>query len=170
LLLTEVNYFMSIIKKLTKQTTQIGLVSSSLSYIRQSEYENSLETSLRTDSNVPPSNEYPISIDNSEKNRTSTIESDILSRTDSMNVENETFKFDNRDNLLPLDKQMKMHKKREGEYIYMQIDSQKRRKTDTSASYIGSLAVSKFEEGVMSPKSHTKGNKTRETKLYLKKR
>jgi hypothetical protein len=119
--------------------------------------------------NVPPSNEYPISIDNSEKNRTSTIGSEILSRNDSMNVENEKFKFDNRDHILPLNKKMK--KKREGEYEYMHIDSKKRRKTDTSGSYIGSLAISKFEDGAISPSSLTKHmGKGKGRKLYLKKR
>ena len=163
-LLEELDKFNHIMGRLKRQTTQIGLVSSSLSHFRQSEYENSLDTSMHVDTGVPPSNEYPISIDNSEKNQVSTLCSEILSRTDSVGVEGGTdfLRFDN-SGKAELGKKMRMRKKREGEIL--QIGSKKRRETETSGSQLNSLPVSKFEEGVVSPIA--KGRKRR--KLYSRK-
>jgi hypothetical protein len=83
-----------------------------------------------------------------------------------MNVDSDTFKFDNREHLLPLNKKMKMNKKIKGEIMH--INSSKRRKTETSGSYMGSLAISKFEDGAISPCSNARNKGKR--KLYLKKR
>ena len=134
--------------QLKDQTTKIGLESSSShSYIRQSEYENSSD--YQTDTFPNPSQEFLISNDNSENNRKLTLESDILSIADSINLED-------RSDLRKYEKQhvkllnRKMKKKKEGE-IY-EIDSEKRKKTDEIGSQLG-IMISNFKEGMNSPKS-----------------
>ena len=99
--------------QLKDQTTKIGLESSSShSYIRQSEYENSSD--YQTDTFPNPSQEFLISNDNSENNRKLTLESDILSIADSINLED-------RSDLRKYEKQhvkllnRKMKKKKKGE-------------------------------------------------------
>ena len=121
-------HFKQTMYRLKDQTNKIGLESSSLSYIKQSEYENSVDYQI--DTFQDPSQEFPISIDNSDQNRQLTMESEILSLGDSMTVEdkNETKKFEREPKLLS----RKMTKRREGEIL--EIDSKKRRKTETSGS------------------------------------
>lgn len=130
--------------RLKDQTNKIGLESSSASYVKQSDYENSVEYQI--DTFQDPSQKFPISIDNSD-NPGLTMESEILSIGDSINVEdkNETKKFQ-RENMIS----RKMTKRREEEVL--EIDSKKRRTTETSGSQLGSLMMT-FEEGVISPKA-----------------
>jgi hypothetical protein len=158
----EIGEFHRIINTLELQTTQIGLVGSSLSYIRQSEYENSLDNSTQIDSMVPPSNEYPISIENSDRNQVSTLCSEILSRASSINTEKGKMITED---IQKKKKKLKMRKKVHDEKF--KIDSKGRRGNQTSGSQLESLPLSKFEEGMTSPKSKVK---KRKTKLYKKNR
>ena len=145
-LVNQIGEFHRIINTLEAQTTQIGLVGSSLSYLRHSEYENSLDNSAQIDSMVPPSNEYPISIENSERNQVSTLCSEILSRASSVNAEAKEGSKQSR----------RMRKKVQGEFL--KIDSKKRRP-------LQKLEGLAFGGQMKSPKHRAKKTKT---KLYSK--